>query len=104
MIQCIYFIKDAKSGAFAPPFFQPRDEAAMRAFSDAVLDGESLLRRHPEDFALYNLGEFDDNLGLVAGVEQPKLLVTAQAVIDLHRARQPSLPLEGALAASMAAA
>lgn len=98
MIQGIYSVKDLKAGAFAPPFFQPRDESAVRAFSDAITDGDSMLRRHPEDFALYCLGEYDDNLGIVAGLEHPKLLATAQGLLDAKRLREPALPLDTALA------
>lgn len=98
MIQGIYSVKDLKAGAFAPPFFMPRDEAAIRAFGDAVQGGDTLMIRHPEDFALYCLGEFDDNLGLVAGLETPKLLATAQGILEQRRARQPELPLDEALA------
>lgn len=100
MIQGIYSVKDLKAGAFAPPFFQPRDEAAIRAFSDAVTDGDSMLRRHPEDFALYCLGQFDDNLGLVAGEEQPKLLATAQGLLEAKLRREPPLPLDTAMGAA----
>lgn len=97
MIQGIYSVKDLKAGAFAPPFFQPRDEAAMRAFADAVTDGDSMLRRHPEDYVLYCLGEYDDNLGIVAGLEHPKLLATAQGVLEAALRREPPLPLDTAL-------
>lgn len=94
MIQGIYSVKDLKAGAFAPPFFMPRDEAAVRAFSDAVLGGDSLMVRHPEDFVLFRLGDYDDNLGLVAGLEQPLQLYAAAKVVQDHMSRQPPLPMD----------
>lgn len=104
MINGIYSVKDLKAGAFALPFFQARDEAAIRSFSDAVQHGDELLRRHPEDFALYCLGEFDDNLGIVAGLETPKLLATAAGVLQEALRRAPPLPMEDALSRANGAA
>lgn len=95
MIQGVYAVKDLKAGAFAPPFFFPRDEAALRAFSDAIQGGDNLMVRHPEDFHLYRLGAYDDNVGSIQGLEAPKLLATALGVIENLRALQPGLPLEG---------
>lgn len=99
MIHKAFSVKDLKAGAFAPPFFMPRVEPAIRAFSDAVMHRDELMHRHPDDFVLYEVGEFDDNLGSVAGYEQPMPVISARKVVDDERARQATTPLEDAIAA-----
>lgn len=76
MILRIYGIRDLKAAAFAPPFFQARDEMAVRAFSDAIGDPSHPMSRHPEDYQLFYLGEFDDGSGIVTpNAEGPVFLV-----------------------------
>ncbi len=60
---CVYSVFDVKSGIFNTPFFQINDNVARRSFMDLVNDPQSLLYKHPEDFTLWRLGEFDDQLG-----------------------------------------
>lgn len=101
MIHKGYSVKDLKAGAYAPPFFMPRVEPAIRAFSDAVLGGDQLMSRHAEDFVLYEIADYDDNLGTVSGYEQPVPVISAQKVVDDHRARQAATPLEDAIRAAV---
>jgi hypothetical protein len=62
--------------------FVPSVGVAIRSFSDEVnrKDPENQLHNHPDDFDLYELGEFDDNTGLFALHEQPKLLSLGKQV------------------------
>lgn len=77
MILRIFGIRDLKAGAFAPPFFQARDEMAVRAFSDAIQDPQHPMSRHPEDYHLFYLGELDDESGqLTTAANGPVFLVT----------------------------
>jgi len=62
----IYSVLDTKAAAFAPPFFLHRDEVAIRAFRDAVLDPKHPMSAHPGDYHLYNIGQFDDVDGRVS--------------------------------------
>lgn len=97
MMLVVYSVRDFKSGAFAPPFFSPRDESAVRAFADAVLGGDGYMLRHPEDFALFALGDYNDATGMIAGYEAPRALKTAAAVVQEHQAARPPLPIEEAI-------
>lgn len=54
---------DSKVRAFSQPFAAPSEEAAMRSVVDEAGRGDSMLHRHPEDFALHRLGIFDDGDG-----------------------------------------
>lgn len=75
-------VKDRAADAFGRPMFVPSVGVAIRSFSDEVNrdDPENQLNRHPDDFDLYELGEFDDNTGLFDLHEQPKLLSLGKQV------------------------
>lgn len=60
----VFGIRDSKAMAFLQPYFSPSVGGAVRAFADEVNDGKGMITKHPDDFILYELGEFDDNTGL----------------------------------------
>lgn len=74
-------IFDRGVASFGRPFFVPHINAAMRAFTDEVNNSQSDLFKHPEDYDLYELGEFDDSSGKFVLVENPKFLVSALSLI-----------------------
>ena len=61
----LYSIRDAKTKAFSTPFFQQNDETALRMFRDELhgANGPSMLSKHPEDFDLYCVGDWNDTSG-----------------------------------------
>lgn len=86
MITKAFALYDTKAGMFHAPFFMPHMGQAIRAVIDLGTDLNTTVGRHPSDFALYDLGTFDDstgvmsptppsNLGLVSGFlpAQPRL-------------------------------
>lgn len=79
----LYSILDAKVGAFDSPFTDVRDESAIRRFTDAVNDGSNPNNqwfRHPEDFALYLVGEFITDTAEIIPQKVMKSLVSAASV------------------------
>lgn len=56
----IYTVYDAKVEAFLTPFFCRTDPEACRLFADAARSVDHSFAKHPEDFALFRIGEFDD--------------------------------------------
>lgn len=86
MILRVFSIRDLKAAAFAPPFFMARDELAVRAFSDAIQDSSQPMSRHPEDYHLFYLGEYDDESGqLTSSASGPIFLVTGNGEIVQER-------------------
>lgn len=55
----MFAIFDNKSDAFNTPFFMAARGQAVRAFTDLVNDGQSSISKHPEDYKLCFLGEFN---------------------------------------------
>ena len=75
-------VKDRAADAFARPMFVPSIGVAIRSFSDEInrSDAENQLFNHPDDFDLYEFGEFDDNTGSFELHEKPKLLTLGKQV------------------------
>ena len=75
-------VKDRAADAFGRPMFVPSTGVASRSFSDEVnrAADDNQLYSHPDDFDLYEFGEFDDNTGQFELYEQPKLLSLGKQV------------------------
>ncbi len=62
MLFGLYSIRDVKSG-FMTPVVEENDAVALRNFSHAVQNSDSVLFTHFKDFALYKVGMFDNETG-----------------------------------------
>lgn len=78
-----YSVFDVKSGTFNAPFLAVSDGYALRMVADAALDINTLLAKHPEDFALYALGEFCDTTGLLMPYETPERLADVITLLQM---------------------
>ena len=58
-------IRDIKANVFAQPYFVSSIGGAVRAFGDECQRAEkdNLMYKHPGDFELYKIGEYDDATG-----------------------------------------
>lgn len=63
MITKVFCIRDSKMEIFGVPFFMAKVEGAIRAFNDLANDARSSINKHPEDYCLYEIGEYDDEKG-----------------------------------------
>ena len=61
---CIF---DAAAAAAMRPFFAHNAGAAIREFTDIVNNPEHPIGRHPEDYTLFAIGEFDERNGVLTG-------------------------------------
>lgn len=77
-------VQDRASGVFNRPFFVPHRNIAVRDFTDEVnrVAADNQLNKHPDDFDLYLLGQFDDNTGTFTSEGSPVVLVRAKDVIQ----------------------
>lgn len=62
-----YAIYDTKAEFFQRPFFAQTDGLALRAVADEGVRAGSELGRHPLDYSLFCIGEFDDAVGRLSG-------------------------------------
>lgn len=77
---------DKKSGIYARPFAAITKADAMRAFADIALDKTHPIGKHPEDYDLYVVGDFDDNTGIVTYLQMEHLAGANDFVLekDIH--------------------
>ena len=61
----IYTVFDKKSATYHQPFFVNHQVHAIRIVETAVNDLATNLGKYPADFALYCLGHYDDQSGLL---------------------------------------
>jgi hypothetical protein len=74
MLLYVYSIYDKKIEVYNTPFFFSDHISAARAFGRLQLDPQSMLYAYPDDYALYQIGEFDDQTGIVSPVTPPKYI------------------------------
>lgn len=55
---------DSKVNAFSSPFCCKSRGEAIRSFTDACRDDSLPFKRHPTDYRLFILAEFDDQSGV----------------------------------------
>lgn len=91
-IKC-YAVLDAKIKDYHLAIFDIEHDGAMRQFSDAVNDKQTKWNRHPEDYSLWYVGEFDSQKAKMTG-DIPENLVNALAVMSLKK-ETPQLNIFG---------
>ncbi len=77
-----YSIFDKKALAFGTPFFLVNDQVAVRTFRDLVMNKETQVSLHPEDYVLYKVGRFNMVTGHNEDLEKIEIL-KGQDVLDM---------------------
>lgn len=71
----IFAVKDLATDAYGTPFFMATPGEALRSFKDEVNSGNpnSAIAKHPEDYILYHIGDYDDDKGEIVGTENQQI-------------------------------
>lgn len=80
MIRIACSVFDSKVGAYAQPFYVATRGEAIRSFTDACKDDKLPFSRHPADYRLFALGEFDDSVGRLVSYDNPVPLIGADEI------------------------
>lgn len=67
-------VYDSKAEAYLPPFYMRTTAEAVRAYEATSNDPESNMCRYPEDYTLFEIGEWEDNQGIITMYETKKSL------------------------------
>lgn len=67
----VFTVFDSKIGAYMQPFFMPTFGAAIRAWIDTVNQPDTQFAKHPADFTLFEIGEFDEETGKFSNAVTP---------------------------------
>lgn len=80
MLLKAYSIRDAKASFYHTPFFKPTEGEAVRDFIQVANDDKGTINKFPEDFDLFEVGEYETNTGHFKALEAP---VHLRKAIDL---------------------
>lgn len=73
-------VKDRAVNAYNRPIYVPTVGVAIRSFTDEVNRKDSELHNHPEDYDLYELGQWDDETAIYQPLEVPRVITRAQDI------------------------
>lgn len=77
----IFAVYDTAVAAYMQPFFMQSKGAAIRGWLDAAEDPKTQFNKHPGDFTLFELGEYDEETGKFENALTPINLGTALSLI-----------------------
>lgn len=89
MISRAYSIYDRKAFAYHLPFYAVTDAVAVRTLSDVVADPQAIFSRHPNDYVLYFVGEFNDGNGAFVPASPLVHVIDASTLV---KAMQSEIP------------
>lgn len=70
----VYAIHDSKIEAFMQPFVMHTAGEALRGFAELANDPQTNISKHPTDFTLFELGEYDEKSGALIPHATPMAL------------------------------
>lgn len=70
----VFAVLDLKAKCFFPPFVLPNEDMAERVFFDTCNDPKHQYGAHPEDYHLYELGEWEMDKGRLYPYDIPNLI------------------------------
>lgn len=74
-------VKDRAVNAYNRPIYVPTVGVAIRSFTDEVNRKDSELQNHPEDYDLYEIGQWDDETAIYISLEAPRVITRAQDIV-----------------------
>lgn len=78
----VFVVYDAKVEAYLTPHILRSRGEAIRGFGHAVNDANSLFNKSPADFTYFEIGEYDDQTGVISMYEAKVPLGTAVEFIN----------------------
>ena len=76
-----YAVFDRKAEMYSQPFLEIKDGTAIRAVQDIVINNKDHpFAKHPSDFSLHRLGEFDESTGVITGQNKPNKIIEIETL------------------------
>ena len=81
MSKVYYAVYDRKAELYSQPFLEIKDGTAIRAVQDIVINNrDHAFAKHPSDFSLHRLGEFDETNGVITGQNKPTKIIEIETL------------------------
>jgi len=74
----IFCFKDEKSESYGPPMTEETQGIFIRKVQDALTEKQAIWAKHPHDFAIFELGNYDAQFGTIELHENKKCLGLVQ--------------------------
>lgn len=71
----LYVIYDSKAQIYNKPFHQVNRDTAIRAAHSLATDPQGEVSRHPEDYALFQIGNYEDTTAQIDLFAQPEHVI-----------------------------
>ncbi len=81
----LFAVRDAAAERYIDPFSAPTADVALRNFKYECEREGSQFGSFPEDYALYHVGNFDPELGIIVGLPARKIAMASSFVKDRFR-------------------
>lgn len=94
MIANMFSVFDSAAARFTEPWPAPTVEIAIRRFRHTVNQDGNDIAMFPEDYTLFHVGEFDQELGVFHAFDTPRSLGVAITFKDHAHGSQRELRLE----------
>lgn len=65
MLMHVFAVYDMKAEAYYPPMFQKTVGLALRIFKDMANNPDTTVGRFPTDYALFQIGTYEDTTGIL---------------------------------------
>lgn len=81
MSKVYYAVFDRKAEMYSQPFLEIKDGTAIRAVQDIVINNKDhAFAKHPSDFSLHRLGEYDEATGVITGKNKPEKIIEIETL------------------------
>lgn len=80
-----YSVHDIQAKAYLLPFFFQHPGMAQRAFADLVNSPGHNFFKHPEDYTLFEIGEFEEINGILHPLTIPKPIGNGITFVDTQK-------------------
>jgi hypothetical protein len=85
MILNMYSVHDVKSGVFSGPQVFVNEGVAMRAYEREFNNPQHMVYHYPEDYRIYEVGEWHDANGIVVPKATPKMVIEVKDLVKKEK-------------------
>lgn len=93
MLLQLFSIFDKKTRIYHPPIYAHNAGHAMRVLTDVFTRSNSVYLNYPDDFEVYEVGQFNDQKCLIKTIEPARLLCTARDLMTKEQINAEKLAL-----------
>jgi len=76
-------VRDVKANAYQSLVLFSTPQLAERAMGEAILQGKNNIAKYPHDHAMYCLGTYDDETGVLSPAPVPELIATGSQFVKI---------------------